>query len=300
MVYLDWNLLGTSLVKIFSNPIFLLTIAFLISWIILKTLKKPAEYDYFIHFVFLSLSFIFWIFLAPYSSQSVMSLAVFSAILFLIMAENFTVQDVKVIFIFLTIALIAVFLISSIFFPIINTLNPQPIYHLILLDLDTHYFYVALLAFAFSSFFLGFCWMRNLDLLTNELGIQHSKMTITKTAFVYYQIVPLTLLPIVIVQGLGKVELLERVTFTLNPLLSSFILLFFYSVALAVLGDRILKTKFLWVSSIFTIISIGSVLYAAFQYVLWEVDYGGWALAFVLVPLISYVSGIAASRTFRN
>lgn len=70
-------------------------------------------------------------------------------------------------------------------------------------------------------------------------------ITIAKSILVYLQIVPLFLLPLFIAQIFGRIDLLQNITIILANSLASYINLWCLSIIIALVGEIILKTKFL-------------------------------------------------------
>ena len=177
-------------------------------------------------------------------------------------------------------------------------MNPQnSIIFLLLFNTSVPLFYYYIFPISVTSFLIGYCWIHCLDYLFQEVRNRPlPEMSVQKAIFVYFQFIPLSLFPIFLAQIFGRIDLLENLIFFLNSLCISYILLYAYSICLAFIADKIIQTKYLWISSIFSLASVLSTLYVAFEYIAWKVDYGSWALAFVLIPLISYVSGTIARR----
>lgn len=294
-----WSAIWQITLNLFTNPLILLTLTFGASLALLTKIQKAVEYKYYAQFIFAGASFLIWLALYPFSRFDMISYMFFAGFLTLSILANANKRTIKIFTAFFALSMVASSIIGLVIYPILNEVNPQSlIVRLMLINLDVPVFYYYILPIATSSFLLGFCWIHLMDKLMQE--VRHRKsflMSIPKTMFVYYQLIPLSLLPIILVQILARTDLLEGVIYFLNFLCVSYILLYTYSFGLALLGSRILKARYLWISSIFTLISVASTLYLAFQYIVWNVNYGSWATAFVLIPLISYVSGTVARRS---
>ena len=294
----SWSLIFLATIRFLTNPLFLLALAFLTSWIILSKFKKTLEYDYLVNLLFLSLSFFIWQFTGvTFASSS--GYLVFAIFLALKIMYNRTAQGLKIFFGFFVLSLIVSALISVILFQVLNEITPQTSTVILLLtNTRIPIFYYYIFPISITSFLLGYCWIRTLDCVLGEIrDIKLSKISVPKAIFLYFQFLPICLLPIFLAQALSRPDLLGSMIFYLNNLCISYVLLFLYSVCIALLGNRLLKTKIYFVGgSIISLLTATITFYLAFQYIALKVNYGSWGLAFTLVPLISYIFGTVAER----
>lgn len=280
-----------------TNPISLLGFAFLVSWIILQALRDDT-YEPFIQIVFLIVSLFIWLSRNPLSRFDIVAYALFSFFITSTIVINAKKKALEIILLIFAVSLIVTAFISYILFGALNEVSSQASITLLFLKIPIPLFYYYIFPISIASFFLGYCWIYCLDWLFQEIREKKlSKVPISRALFLYFQFLPLCLLPIFLAQALGRTDLLGNLIFYLNNLCVSYILLFGYSLFLALLGDKLLKTKIYFIGgSIISLLSASITFYLAFQYIVWKVNNGSWALAFTLIPLISYILGTIAKR----
>ncbi len=151
--------------------------------------------------------------------------------------------------------------------------------------------------FSLTSFLLGFCWMSYSDFVASEILTRNKpSLPITKLIFVHIQLVPLILLPLFIAQIFGRIDLLNTIAIILSSICLTQVFLVPYCLFVAFMGERILNAKFLWMTSIFSLISFANAIYLAFQFIVWNMDYGPLALAIIMSSVFSSALGIILSR----
>ncbi|MEM3700681.1 MAG: hypothetical protein QXL57_07450 [Candidatus Bathyarchaeia archaeon] len=108
--------------------------------------------------------------------------------------------------------------------------------------------------------------------------------------------IPQVLSSFLIAQVFGRTECLESIAVLLYILCVSQTILYFYCPIIAFLGEKILTLKFVWITSIFYLISFISSVTVVFQFVVYNMNAGMYVLAVTTASLFASALGIAASR----
>jgi hypothetical protein len=171
------------------------------------------------------------------------------------------------------------------------------LYSLLMPNIAISFFYYVIVLFSLISFLLGFCWMNYFDFVVSKI-LKRNKpsLPIAKLMFVHLQLVPLILLPLFIAQIFGRTDLLNTIAIILSGMCLTQVSLLPYYLFVAFIGEKIFKASFLWITSIFSLISFANAIYSAFQFVAWNMDYGPLALAIIASSAFNSALGIILSR----
>ena len=272
-------------------------IAYAVCLVIISKRLQKEENLFFLLFAFLVVSNIIWLFSYQYDRFDILSYFLFAFVMISTLLTFGKNKNLKVFSLLLIFSLVVSALVAFTLYPILNSLIPQSPIFLYLFNVNVPFLYYYIFPTCLTSFFLGYLWIYCLDSAFQQIrSTKLPRISFRKSILIYFQFVPISLLPIYVAQILGRTDLLGDFAFLFNFLCMSYILLLGYSLGLAILGSKIMETKYLWVSSVLSIASVASTLYLAFQFIVWNVPYGAWALSFILAPLISYISGTVAKR----
>jgi hypothetical protein len=289
-----WNL--TDFV---TNPHIILTIIYLLVFE-LSTRKKwfnDLEILRGITFLFIGLMINTFLVL-PLSFINILAYLLFLLILFLTERFQYT-KSPKITLLFLGLSIVVSLIISQITYPIFNQLENWNIFFMTIITpkIKIPYFYIYIPLLSLTSFFCGYCLLFYWDRLIGEI-MEKRKTSISsaQSIFFHLQLIPLILSPMLIAQIFGRTEWLEPLTYALFFISVTQLVLLVYCPIVAILGDRIIGTRFLWLSSIYSLCSFISSIYVAFQFILSNVNNGTLALAITVALLFASALGTALSR----
>ena len=286
-------------IDLLINPLFLLGIIYLVCFMVFDIRRIAKKETFLIHLLMLIFSFDIWVFEIPYSNIEYVGYIIFCFVLTLLIFLDLKRTRIKLFTGFLFLSLATSAIISIILYPILNEANNQQLITTLLLfntTIPTLLYYMSLASML--SFLWGFCSTYVFDMTFRKfLRRNIPLMSLRKAVFTYYQIIPISLLPIILAQLFSRTDLLERFASIISFFSSTFLIFLIIAIVLGFLGERILKTKFMWVTSIFTFVSVSSILFLAFQYIVWKVNNGSWIVGFILIPLIGFVSGTITQRS---
>jgi hypothetical protein len=203
--------------------------------------------------------------------------------------------------------LLPIFLIVTALFSIIASYFAYPFYtkgggelkyyFLPMPDLRVSFFYVMVFETAILSLLFAHVWMSYIDsFLVEFFGKVIPSISKTRIIAIYFQIIPIILTPIAILQIFGKTEFLESATFLLFALCYTKLINVIICPVIALIGKKIASAKFLGITSLWALISFIQVFVAVFNFVASNINAGSYAFIMSASSLFAMTLGIALSR----
>lgn len=147
-------------------------------------------------------------------------------------------------------------------------------------------------------FFLsGFLWMTYSNFWVSIFKkTEKTSFTLLQLIISHIQLIPLFLFPLFIVQIVGSSQLLEPIVIILFNFSTTLLFLIPYCLILSLLGEKIIKLRFLWITSIFSLISFCNAIFVAFQFIAFNLEVGAFALGVIISWLLCCSIGIILAR----
>jgi hypothetical protein len=295
-------------VSFFGLPNVLFIILIIVSYVTLhysRGVKRLEE----IQILFISLFFIVALNLNLYSDPYHLEggMTDISRLLFIIFLISTIVEsslfqsktkkkEISVIFLF---CFIIGFIVAFLSYPIYTHFETFNLFFsfLILPEVKVPFFYVLVPLQAITSGLIGYFLMSLFDFVSSYIREKPQQaINLKESVFLHFQIVPLTLFPLLIAQEFNKPVLFDPIVTLLYFLCVTQIQGLIYCSILAYLGERIYKFKFGLITSIFTLLSVISSLNVAFLFIIAHVEVGTYLLVIVTTSLIALTFGIIMSR----
>jgi hypothetical protein len=288
------------LINFVTNPLFSIAVIYLLSFLLLQKFGKRlgsseelVEYRLAIEAIFFIFGLDFWLFNIPFGWDDIPPFLVFLAIV--AVTSKLDIWKKPKAFVFGC--------LSSIFISSVLVLLLQPIYkkdfslYLVLPNLTVSGWAYETILFSLMFFLSGFLWMSYSDFLLSIFRKpKKTSFALPQLIIAHIQLIPLFLFPLFVVQVVGRSELLEPIVINLFNLSISLLYLLPYCVILSLIGEKILKLRFLWITSIFSLISFSNAIYVAFQFIALNLDLGAFALGVIISSLLCYSIGIIFGR----